>query len=164
MNLKPRTREEKIGIGVLLVVFCGGMFVGATLMAVGEGPAEDGSENVGSEQTGSAWPGPPQSPRTSTPAPTERNGGGATTQKPEKIRLPSLVGETYPDALDQVDEIGFYNVIPNDLLKERENRPGLTGNQWSVCSQNPDPGLYEPSREIVLDVVNKGLGESCPEA
>ncbi|MEK8170580.1 hypothetical protein NKH77_16170 [Streptomyces sp. M19] len=58
----------------------------------------------------------------------------------EQRDLPDLVGKSLPTARSSARHADFYGLSSHDALGRR--RTHVTGRDWKVCFQSPEPGLH----------------------
>lgn len=75
------------------------------------------------------------------------------------VVLPDFTGVNHQAAQDKIQELGFNPVV----LEEDASGQGRMlawDRNWTVCSQDPDPGVRSKGATVTLHSVKKG--EVCP--
>ena len=103
-----------------------------------------GCGGTGGENRTAAAPSPPPA-RTAEP-------------EPPAVALPNLVGKGLQAAEDEAQAAGFFALASHDALGRRRDQ--VQDREWTVCFQDPAPGLAAGSTLVVLGAVR--LGEACP--
>ncbi|GAA3911628.1 hypothetical protein GCM10023084_74610 [Streptomyces lacrimifluminis] len=95
-------------------------------------------------------------PETPTRAPTETP-GSATDAGSETATLPDLVGQNLQAAQDEAQAAGFR--VLDDQDASGENRLQVFDRNWTVCSQDPEPGTHPTDTPVTLYAVKED--ETC---
>ena len=103
-----------------------------------------GCGGTGADDRTAAAPSPPPA-RTAEP-------------EPPAVALPNLVGKGLQAAEDEAQAAGFFALASHDALGRRRDQ--VQDREWTVCFQDPAPGLAAGSTLVVLGAVR--LGEACP--
>ena len=103
-----------------------------------------GCGGTGGENRTAAAPSPPPA-RTAEP-------------EPPAVALPNLVGKGLQAAEDEAQAAGFFALASHDALGRRRDQ--VQDREWTVCFQDPAPGLAAGSTLVELGAVR--LGEACP--
>lgn len=120
--------------------------------------------SAGSDSTETSTPAASQT-ATATSEPTEDATVEATTEPSEEVlpvvslTIPDLVGQNTSDAMDELEELGFISVNPQDAT--RDERLVLLVTNWYVCEVRPGAGttLDSDKTVVLLSVKNS---EQCP--
>ncbi|NEC94558.1 hypothetical protein G3I57_04375 [Streptomyces albidoflavus] len=78
-------------------------------------------------------------------------------QQPEDGELPGMVGENLQFAQDSAQAAGFY--VLDDQDASGLGRFQVMDRNWTVCSQEPEPGTYPVDTKVTFYAVK--TGESC---
>ena len=103
-----------------------------------------GCGGTGADERTAAAPSPPPA-RTAEP-------------EPPAVALPNLVGKGLQAAEDEAQAAGFFALASHDALGRRRDQ--VQDREWTVCFQDPAPGLAAGSTLVELGAVR--LGEACP--
>jgi hypothetical protein len=90
-----------------------------------------------------------------TDAPADDAGGDAAGA--ETATLPDLVGQDLQAAQDEAQAAGFY--LLDDQDASGQNRLQVMDRNWTVCSQEPAPGMHPTDTLVTLNAVKDD--ETC---
>ena len=82
---------------------------------------------------------------------------GATDAAPETATLPDLVGQDLQAAQDEAQAAGFH--LLDDQDAGGQNRLQVLDRNWTVCSQDPEPGTHPTDTTVTLYAVKDD--ETC---
>ncbi|MBQ1090650.1 PASTA domain-containing protein [Streptomyces sp. B93] len=82
---------------------------------------------------------------------------GVDDGQPETAALPNLVGKDLQAAQDEAQAAGFY--VLDDQDASGQNRLQILDRNWTVCSQEPDPGTHPTDTLVTLYAVKDD--ETC---
>jgi hypothetical protein len=126
--------------------------IGAAVLAVALGA---GLNACGGSDKGASSPAPTVTVTTpakvSVPKTSSTESSGA--------ELPDFTGEGLQDAQDDSQAAGFYVLDSSDA--SGAGRMQLWDRDWTVCSQDPAAGTYDPATTTVTFSTVK-LDETCP--
>ncbi|NEA67517.1 PASTA domain-containing protein [Streptomyces sp. SID12488] len=80
-----------------------------------------------------------------------------TDADPETAALPDLVGQDLQAAQDEAQAAGFY--VLDDQDASGQGRLQVLDRNWTVCSQDPDPGTHPTDTPVTLYAVKDD--ETC---
>ncbi|WP_329273688.1 PASTA domain-containing protein [Streptomyces sp. NBC_01451] len=80
-----------------------------------------------------------------------------TEAAPEAATLPDLVGQDLQAAQDEAQAAGFY--VLDDQDAGGQNRLQVFDRNWTVCSQDPEPGTHPTDTPVTLYAVKDD--ETC---
>ncbi|WP_327696433.1 PASTA domain-containing protein [Streptomyces sp. NBC_00459] len=93
-----------------------------------------------------------------TPTETSPETPDSTSEAaPEAATLPDLVGQDLQAAQDEAQAAGFY--VLDDQDASGQNRLQVFDRNWTVCSQDPEPGTHPTDTPVTLYAVKDD--ETC---
>ncbi|MEU5397363.1 PASTA domain-containing protein [Streptomyces tibetensis] len=98
-----------------------------------------------------------QEPTPADTAGTDTDTSDADTGAAENAELPNVVGQDLQAAQDAAQAAGFY--VLDDQDASGQKRLQVFDRNWTVCSQEPEPGTHPTDTPVTLFAVKDG--ESC---
>ncbi len=141
-DTRPWWKKKRFIIpGAGFVLFVGLIILGGIAAALGAGSSTESTRDAA-----------PAASTTSSPEPSE-------SATPTVFTMPDLVGDNLQDAQDELQSLGSLLMDQQDA--SGQGRAQVIDSNWTVCTQDPAPGVDTPITTIVtLSVVKDD--EVCP--